>query len=305
MQFVRRFAEGGNTATPAPNNAFQQAAEKVSAIYTPQAGNTGSPFTAASNQVANTLGVSANMFPQAPAPQNSGLGSLTTTPTSEMQKGLGGLTQPMYTKHEGMLYGDDFYDRYAQNRGGQYKDPYHNFLMTSAKVIGPDNDIEKLYKQYQASGRTDTPDWATLDTTGPISLLPKLAHSWDASGANPVDRLSSAWNPTTPLAEGVTVPEGYWDNYLAYNMNLSKAHPVYMTQGQYTSDSVKGNNLDAMFALSNNIYDIDDPRVVAFRQARMHDGAVGDMEVGALQRQSADYLRGQEAARMNAGLGYL
>jgi hypothetical protein len=271
MQFVRRFAEGGNTATPAPNNAFQQAAEKVSAIYTPQAASTGSPFAAASNQVANTLGVSANMFPQAPAPQQSGLaslaqtantaapqqsgiGSLDSNPTPQMQQGVGSLNTPMYSRHEGMLYGDDFYDQYAQNKGGQFVDPYHNFLMTKAKVIGPDADIDRLYQQYKASGRTDTPDWATLDTKGPISTLPMLAHKWDASGANPVSNLLDAWNPTTPLAEGVTVPEGYWDNYLAYNMNMSKAHPTFMTQGNAVSDSVKDNNARALNAMAMGEY---------------------------------------------------
>jgi hypothetical protein len=270
MQFVRRFAEGGNTATSAPNNAFQEAAEKVSAIYTPQAASTGSPFAAASNQVANTLGVSANMFPQAPAPQQSGLaslaqtantaapqqsgiGSLDTTPTPQMQQGLGSLNTPMYTKHEGMLFGDDFYDRYAQNRGGQYADPYHNFLMTSARVMGPDSDIPNLYKQYQASGRTDTPDWATVPTEGLISQIPRLGHYWDASGATPT-QLTSAWNPTTPLIEGETVPEGYWDNVLAYNMNMSKIHPSLVKQGDYSAESVLESNQRAMNAMAMGEY---------------------------------------------------
>jgi len=264
---VYRFAEGGNTSS----TAFQTAADQVAKTFTPQASNDVSPFAAASNQVANTLGVSANMFPQAPAPQQSGLaslaqtantaapqqsgiGSLDTTPTPQMQQGLGSLTTPMYTRHEGMLFGDDFYDRYAQNKGGQFVDPYHNFLMTGARVIGPDADIDRLYQQYKASGRTDTPDWATLDTTGPISMLPFLSHKWDASGATPVDRLSSAWNPTTPLAEGVTVPEGYWDNYLAYNMNMSKAHPTFLAEGNTVPQSVLDNNLRAQYAMTQGEY---------------------------------------------------
>lgn len=209
---------------------------------------------------------------------------------------------PMYTKHEGMLFGDDFYDRYAQNSGGQYADPYHNYLMTTAKVIGPNTDIPNLYKQYQASGRTDTPDWATVDTKGPISVIPKLAHYWDASGANPVNQLSDAWNPTTPLAEGIKVPEGYWDNVLAYNMNLSKAHPSLMLNGTYMPDSVKNNNLVAKFALDNNIYDIDHPMVADFSKTLAHKGAVGEMEVGALQRQYAQYLRDQQLTQGNTGL---
>lgn len=162
--------------------------------------------------------------------------------------------QPMYTKHEGMLFGDDFYDSYAQNVGGQFKDPYHNFLKTRARVIGPDNDIANLYKQYQASGRTDTPDWAKLDTTGPMSMLPVLSSKWDASGATPVDRLSAAWNSTTPLAEGVTVPEGYWDNQLAYNMNMSKTHPDATVGANAVSQAVLDNNLRAQYAMSQGEY---------------------------------------------------
>ena len=295
--FIQRFAEGGDAS--ADSSAFSTAAGNVSQALGLDYGNGVSPFASASNQVVDTLGVSPNRFAQAPVMQG-GIGALSTTPTSEMQKGLGALTQaaPMYTKHEGMLFGDDFYDRYAQNRGGQYADPYHNYLMTTAKVIGPNADIANLYKQYQASGRTDTPDWATVDTTGPISVIPKLAHYWDASGANPVDQLSSAWNPTTPLAEGVTVPEGYWDNVLAYNMNLSKAHPSLMLNGTYTPDSVKNNNLVAKYALDNNIYDIDHPAVVEFSKTLARKGAVGDAEVGILQRQYAQYLRDQELAKM-------
>jgi hypothetical protein len=160
----------------------------------------------------------------------------------------------MYTRHEGMLFGDDFYDRYAQNVGGQFKDPYHNFLMTGARKIGPDADINRLYQQYQASGRTDTPDWATLDTTGPITTLPMLAHKWDASGGTPVERLSSAWNPTTPLIEGVTVPEGYWDAVLAYNMNMSKIHPDVIAQGNYDVQQVLDSNARANYAMSQGEY---------------------------------------------------
>jgi len=153
-----------------------------------------------------------------------------------------------------MMFGDDFYDRYAQNVGGQFKDPYHNFLMSRgvSKVNGA--NIADLYKQYQASGRTDTPDWATLDTTGPITKFPMLAHYWDASGGTPVERLSSAWNPTTPLVEGVTVPEGYWDNYLAYNMNMSKAHPSLVAEGNAVSQAVLDNNLRAQYAMSQGEY---------------------------------------------------
>jgi hypothetical protein len=165
---------------------------------------------------------------------------------------------PMYTKHEGMLFGDDFYDRYAQNVGGQYADPYHNFLMTQARVFGPDSDLPNLYKQYQASGRTDTPDWATLDTTNPISKLPLYAHSWDASGANPVDNLSWAWNSTTPLVEGITVPEGYWDAVLAYNMNLSKWNPTSNTE-KFDPEAYKEYNAAAYNAMAQGIYDNNHP----------------------------------------------
>jgi hypothetical protein len=153
------------------------------------------------------------------------------------------------------LFGDDFYEKYAQNVGGQFKDPYHNFLMTGARKIGPDADINRLYQQYQASGRTDTPDWATLDTTGPITTLPMLAHKWDASGGTPVERLSSAWNPTTPLIEGVTVPEGYWDNYLAYNMNMSKIHPSLVAEGGASNvQQLLDSNAQARYAMSQGEY---------------------------------------------------
>jgi hypothetical protein len=181
---------------------------------------------------------------------------------------------PMYTPHEGMTFGNDFYDRYAQNVGGQYADPYQNFLMTGARVIGPDNDIANLYKQYQASGRTDTPDWATLDTKGPITKLPVLSHKWDASGANPVDRLSSAWNPTTPLAEGVIVPEGYWDNYLAYNMNMSKAHPSLMQDGQIVSDAVLDNNKRALYAMSQGEYGNEGEIFNSYQSPRQTEQAI-------------------------------
>jgi hypothetical protein len=172
-----------------------------------------------------------------------------------MQQGLGSLTTPMYTRHEGMLFGDDFYEKYAQNVGGQFKDPYHNFLMTGARKIGPDADIDRLYQQYKASGRTDTPDWATLDTTGPITTFPMLAHKWDASGGTPVERLSSAWNPTTPLVEGITVPEGYWDNYLAYNMNMSKINPSLVAEGGASNvQQLLDSNLRAQYAMSQGEY---------------------------------------------------
>jgi hypothetical protein len=211
---------------------------------------------------------------------------------------------PMYTPHEGMLFGNDFYERYAQNVGGQFKDPYHNFLVT--RGVGSPNGpkIEDLYKQYQASGRTDTPDWATAQIK-PISFIPKLSHSWDASGATPVTQLSSAWSPTTPLAEGVTVPEGYWDARLAYNMNLSKAHPDLFKPEDYASGRVSDYNDTALFALKNNIFDINDPRVSAYEMqkaaAQQHKGAVGSMEVNALHRAHNDYMRGQQAQQNMQG----
>jgi len=226
----------------------------------------------------------------APAPVNQGIVAPTTALAAQ---------QPMYTPHEGMLFGNDFYDRYAQNVGGQFKDPYQNFLMTQGRVTGPDADIANLYKQYQASGRTDTPDWAMLDTKGPISQLPRLAQNWNASGATPVTQLSSAWSPTTPLAEGVTVPEGYWDARLAYNMNLSKAHPDLFKPEDYASGRVSDYNDTALFALRNNIYDINDPRVAAYEMqkaaAQQRKGALGSMEVNALHAAYNDYMRGQQS----------
>jgi hypothetical protein len=154
-----------------------------------------------------------------------------------------------------MLFGDDFYDKYAQNVGGQFKDPYHNFMMTGARKIGPDAkaEIDRLYQQYKASGRTDTPDWATLDTTGPITRLPVLASKWDASGATPV-ALTSAWNSTTPLIEGVTVPEGYWDLHLAYNMNMSKTHPDSVVGGSSLPESALEDIARAKNAMSQGEY---------------------------------------------------
>jgi hypothetical protein len=181
---------------------------------------------------------------------------------------------PMYTKHEGMLFGDDFYDRYAQNVGGQFADPYQNFLMTGARVLGPDSDIDRLYKQYQASGRTDTPDWAKLSTAGQITQLPVLSSKWDASGATPVDRLSAAWNSTTPLIEGVTVPVGYWDNHLAYSMNMSKAHPDDYAEGTTTlNEGVLENNKRALHAMSQGEFGNEGPIFNSYQSPRQLEEA--------------------------------
>jgi hypothetical protein len=207
---------------------------------------------------------------QQPAPDvNQGIATIPAA--------LPATTAPMYSPHEGMLFGNDFYDRYAQNVGGQFKDPYHNFLVT--RGVGSPNGpkLEDLYKQYQASGRTDTPDWATAQIE-PISTIPRLSHSWDASGANPVDMLSSAWSPTTPLAEGVTVPEGYWDARLAYNMNLSKAHPDSFKPEDYASGRVNEYNNAAYYALKNGITDINDPRVAAYIRQQASSG-MGDRPI--------------------------
>jgi hypothetical protein len=54
--------------------------------------------------------------------------------------------------------------------------------------------------------------------------------------------------------EGVTVPEGYWDNYLAYNMNMSKAHPSLVAEGNAVSQAVLDNNLRAQYAMSQGEY---------------------------------------------------
>jgi hypothetical protein len=150
--------------------------------------------------------------------------------------------------------------------------------MTRARVIGPDADIDRLYQQYKASGRTDTPDWATIDTTGPISTLPVLASRWNASGATPVNQLSSAWSSSTPLAEGVTTPEGYWDARLAYNMNLSKGHPDLYKPEDYTSGRVREINDPAYYALSQSIYDINDPRIAQYMNQRATSG-MGDRPI--------------------------
>ena len=212
-------------------------------------------------------------------------------------------TAPMYSPHEGMLFGDDFYEKYAQNVGGQFKDPYHNFLMSGARKIGPDADIDRLYQQYKASGRTDTPDWATLDTTGPITTLPILAHKWDASGATPVERLSSAWNPTTPLVEGITVPEGYWDNYLAYNMNMSKINPSLVAEGGASNvQQLLDSNAQARYAMSQGEYGNQGPIYNSYMSPKQLAQKMQSDQQNH-QRTIAEYNRQREAnnewARIN------
>ena len=219
----------------------------------------------------------------APAPAPTGNQGIATLPAATPAN------TSMYTPHEGMLFGNDFYDRYAQNVGGQFKDPYHNFLMTGAR----DTDIPRLLEQYRASGRTDTPDWATLDTTGPISKKPILASKWDASGATPV-ALTSAWNSTTPLIEGVTVPEGYWDNYLAYNMNMSKTHPNDTVGGPSVSEAVLEDIARAKYAMSQGEYGNQGPIYNSYMSPKqLAQKMQSDQE--SYQRTVAEYNRQREA----------
>ncbi len=146
-----------------------------------------------------------------------------------------------------MLFGDDFYDRYAQNRGGQFADPYHNFLMKS----GSSTDIDNLLNQYTAAGRTDTPDWAKAK--GNMNALAPLMTKWDASGSTPVSYLD-AYNRTAPTTD--KAPEGYWDAMDAYNTGLSEWNPqVAVSQGKYDPVRFADYNAAAYNAMKQGVYD--------------------------------------------------
>jgi hypothetical protein len=115
------------------------------------------------------------------------------------------------------VYASDFEKQYAQNVGGQFKDPYQNYLMTK----GAQSDIPMLLEQYKSAGHTDTPQWASLAGTN-FNDLPQMTQTWDASGANPVDYMH-AWNSTTPTTN--SAPQDYWANLNAYNTGKSQWNP--------------------------------------------------------------------------------
>ena len=112
---------------------------------------------------------------------------------------------------------NSFTARYAQNVGGQFKDPYENYLMTH----GSGSDIPMLLNEYQSAGGKGTPEWASLAGTN-FNALPQMSQSWNAAGANPVDYLH-AWNSTTPTTN--SAPKDYWANLNAYNTGASQWNP--------------------------------------------------------------------------------
>jgi hypothetical protein len=144
-------------------------------------------------------------------------------------------------------YANEIESKYAQNVGGQFADPYQNYLMKS----GSSTDIDNLLNQYTAAGRTDTPDWAKAK--GNMNALAPLMTKWDASGSTPVSYLD-AYNRTAPTTD--KAPEGYWDAMDAYNTGLSEWNPqLAVSQGKYDPVQFADYNAAAYNAMKQGVYD--------------------------------------------------
>lgn len=175
-------------------------------------------------------------------------------PFNTAQQGVGSLSNQAFQYSApygiGSLPTSSLFDvsKFAQNVGGQFADPYQNYIM----YHGAQSDVPAMLAQYKAGGGQGTPDWAQ-----PNARFDVLSTKWDASGSNAVPYLQ-AWNRTVPTTD--IAPQGYWDALDAYNTGMSLWNPqTSIGLNQYDPQQYNNYNAAAYNAMNQGIYDRNSP----------------------------------------------